>query len=273
MRKEYEAAKEELDKLMATPGVEPETIAQAKQRVSEIYANLLSQTQETVSAIQQMFSDTMQDIADDFSKKMGGVYGSISELQLAYDRQKNLNDGYLETYQKSYELAKLARDINKSINDTDSLKGKQLLLSLEDEITQRQADRTKMSEYELNFLQKKYELYQAQIALEEAQNAKSQVRMTRDANGNMSYTYTADQEAIDKAEQGYNDALYNLMNLNQEQLQANQEKILSIVSEYYQNLIDLGYDQEEAAALANEHYQTLMAQAREEMDLTLGHAS
>ena len=63
------------------------------------------------------------------------------------------------------------------------------------------------------------------------------------------------------------------MNLNQEQLQANQEKILSIVSEYYQNLIDLGYDQEEAAALANEHYQTLMAQAREEMDLTLGHAS
>lgn len=273
MRKEYEAAKEELDKLMATPGVEPETIAQAKQRVSEIYANLLSQTQETVSAIQQMFSDTMQDIADDFSKRMGGLYGSISELQLAYDRQKNLNEGYLETYQKSYELAKLTREINNSINDTDSLKGKQLLLSLEDEITQRQADRTKMSEYELNFLQKKYELYQAQIALEEAQNAKSQVRMTRDANGNMSYTYTADQEAIDKAEQGYNDALYNLMNLNQEQLQANQEKILSIVSEYYQNLIDLGYDQEEAAALANEHYQTLMAQAREEMDLTLGHAS
>ena len=273
MRKEYEAAKEELDKLMATPGVEPETIAQAKQRVSEIYANLLSQTQETVSAIQQMFADTMQDIADDFSKRMGGLYGSISELQLAYDRQKDLNEGYLETYQKSYELAKLTREINNSINDTDSLKGKQLLLSLEDEITQRQADRTKMSEYELNFLQKKYELYQAQIALEEAQNAKSQVRMTRDANGNMSYTYTADQEAIDKAEQGYNDALYNLMNLNQEQLQANQEKILSIVSEYYQNLIDLGYDQEEAAALANEHYQTLMAQAREEMNLTLDHAS
>lgn len=273
LRKEYEAAKEELDKLLSTPGVDQETINQAKQKVSEIYANLLSQTQNTVSAIQQMFADTMQDIANDFSKKMGGVYGSISELQLAYDRQKNLNDGYLETYQKSYELAKLTREINNSINDTDSLKGKQLLLSLEDEITQRQADRTKMSEYELNFLQKKYELYQAQIALEEAQNAKSQVRMTRDANGNMSYTYTADQEAIDKAEQGYNDALYNLMNLNQEQLQANQEKILSIVSEYYQNLIDLGYDQEEAAALANEHYQTLMAQAREEMDLTLGHAS
>ena len=56
----------------------------------------------------------------------------------------------------SYELAKLTREINNSINDTDSLKGKQLLLSLEDEITQRQADRTKMSEYESNFLQKKY---------------------------------------------------------------------------------------------------------------------
>jgi hypothetical protein len=32
----------------------------------------------------------------------------------------------------------------------------------------------------------------AEIALEEAQNAKSQVRMTRDSEGNMGYVFTAD---------------------------------------------------------------------------------
>jgi hypothetical protein len=49
-----------------------------------------------------------------------------------------------------------------------------------------------MSKYELDHLRKKYDLRLAEIALEEAQNAKSQVRMRRDSEGNWSYVYTAD---------------------------------------------------------------------------------
>jgi hypothetical protein len=40
----------------------------------------------------------------------------------------------------------------------------------------------------------------AEIALEEAQNAKSTVRLQRDSEGNFGYVYTADQKAIDEAE-------------------------------------------------------------------------
>jgi hypothetical protein len=36
--------------------------------------------------------------------------------------------------------------------------------------------------------------------MEEARNAKSVVRLTRDSEGNFGYTYTADQGAIDNAE-------------------------------------------------------------------------
>jgi len=53
----------------------------------------------------------------------------------------------------------------------------------------------------------------AEIALEEAQNAKSTVRLQRDSEGNFGYVYTADSSAVAEAEQELADkqnALYNL---------------------------------------------------------------
>ena len=40
---------------------------------------------------------------------------------------------------------------------------------------------------------------QKQIALEEAQNAKTQVRMRKDSEGNYSYVFTADENEVEKA--------------------------------------------------------------------------
>jgi hypothetical protein len=48
--------------------------------------------------------------------------------------------------------------------------------------------------------QAEYDVLQKKIALEEAQEAKNQVRLTRDSEGNYGYVYTASQENIDKAE-------------------------------------------------------------------------
>jgi hypothetical protein len=57
-----------------------------------------------------------------------------------------------------------------------------------------------MTKYDLEYLQKKYDLKVAEIALEEAQNAKSQVKLTRDSQGNFGYVYTADENKIADAE-------------------------------------------------------------------------
>jgi hypothetical protein len=56
-----------------------------------------------------------------------------------------------------------------------------------------------MTKHEVDELRARYELRLAEIALEEAQNAKNQVRMQRDAEGNWGYVYTANQDATSKA--------------------------------------------------------------------------
>ncbi|MGM9964985.1 MAG: hypothetical protein ACI4W0_01135 [Bacilli bacterium] len=42
-------------------------------------------------------------------------------------------------------------------------------------------------------------MLKAQIALEESQNAKSTVRLTRDNEGNYGYVYVANEEKIEEA--------------------------------------------------------------------------
>jgi len=62
-----------------------------------------------------------------------------------------------------------------------------------------------MSQYDLDYLRKKYDLRLAEIALEESQSAKTTVRMRRDLEGNWSYVYTAEQDKINDARQNYED--------------------------------------------------------------------
>jgi hypothetical protein len=85
------------------------------------------------------------------------------------------------------------------MSDADSLLANQKLSSLLDEINEKRESGVEMSQYELDTLQKKYDLRLAEIALEEAQNAKSSMRLVRNASGNWSYVYSADQDKIDEA--------------------------------------------------------------------------
>jgi hypothetical protein len=50
----------------------------------------------------------------------------------------------------------------------------------------------------------------AEIALEEAQEAKRTVRLQQDASGNWGYVYTQNEEDTAKAMQTYEDKLYAL---------------------------------------------------------------
>ena len=68
---------------------------------------------------------------------------------------------------------------------------------------------------------------QKQIALEEAQNNKSQVRLVRNSQGNWDYQYTADQSTIDNANQEYADAANEYYNIAKDQVKDVTEEIVA----------------------------------------------
>ena len=137
----------------------------------------------------------------------------------------------LDDYQKIYELSKLNRDINKSINDIDSLSGKQKLKKLLEQINALQEDGLEMSQYDLEYLQKTYDLRMAEIELEEARNAKNTVRLRKDNEGNWSYVYTQNMDAVDTAQQKYEDALYAMQEVSSNYIDEMSEKLISTSQE------------------------------------------
>ena len=205
---------------------------------------LLDTWANTIDAIQQKFDASIQKAVNNFNEM---IYGQ-GDLSIDFERQQELSDLYLKDYEKIYELSKLTRDINNSIDDTKNIAGKQKLKKLLQDINDIQADGGEMSKYDLEYKQAEYELRLAQIALEEAQNAKNTVRLQRDNEGNLSYVYTSSTDAIDEAEQKYEDALYKMQDLSASYINEVSEQAIEAQQRMQEDLIELskkGLTQEE----------------------------
>ena len=191
---------------------------------------MLSAWEDALNGIAEQFEATVERLIENFNDsiyKLGGLEG----LSEDFSRKKETQDLYVSDYQKIYELSKLTRDINNKIDDTDNIAGKQKLKKLLEQINELQKDGVEMSQYDLEYLQAEYDLRLAELELEEARNAKNTVRLQKDNEGNWSYIYTQNTDAVDQAQQKYEDALYAMQDLSSQYIDEMSEKLISTSQE------------------------------------------
>ena len=168
------------------------TLEHIEEQTQAAEEEMMGNWEAALQAAADAFDQAVDSTISSFEKAMAGTFGSLEDLQEGFNQATEISDRYVADYKEIYELSKLNRDIAKSMDDTDNIKGKKALKELQKEINDLQNSNVKMSQYDLDHLRKKYDLRMAEIALEEAQDAKSQVRMRRDSEGNYSYVFTAD---------------------------------------------------------------------------------
>ena len=190
--------------------------------------NWLSSWEAEMQAATDYYANAIDTIAMHFEQSISGLIGSLELLSKEYDRQREIQDVYVDDYEKIYQLSKLNRDVQNAIDDSDHIKNKQQLKKLQEQINAANADGVKMSQYDLDVLRKKFELEKARAELEESRDAKSQVRMMRDAEGNYGYVYTADANAVAQAEQSYEDKLHELQVLNSNYIEQLEDNYLQL---------------------------------------------
>lgn len=206
---------------------------------------------EALETAAETLETNTQRIMSAFEKSMAGIYGSFDRMQEVFDQQSELNSQYVADYKKVYELSKLTRNIQGEIDNTDSVAAKKKLREFEQEINELQADGVKMSEYDLEYQQKSYDLLLAELALEEARNAKNQVRLTRTADGSWGYVYTQNSEAVEEAEQNWEDKLYELQELNSSYLEETGAAIIQTQADFneaIEEIMSSGMSDEEKRA-------------------------
>ena len=107
---------------------------------------------------------------------------------------------------------------------------------------------TKLSKFEIEYAQKKLSILKAQIALENAQNNKTQLNLQRDSTGNYSYVYTADADEVEKAQQELEQAKNDAYEVAKNQLTTGRDNIESYLDKLNERYKD-ATDEERAAAI------------------------
>ena len=237
----WEDANDQIKKIAENAALAGDSIEVVKDAINNQLKEATERQLETQQEMYESINDIVQAIEDnwvDAVEKVVAVQkkGLLNDIDYAVDRYDDLtdlNDLYLSNSKKIYELNKLNRTILQDISKTDNVAAKSKLKDVLEKVNALQDSNAQMSEYELKTLQAKYDLRVAEIALEEAQEAKSQVRLVRDNEGNWGYMYTADAEEVSKAEQNVEDKMQALQDIQEETLRDMGKKILQVQKEYF----------------------------------------
>ena len=180
--------------------------------VDEAHEQMLAKTQEWAETEREILENSVAAAAKDLENALSNNMG-FDALMDSIDRLSTYQDIYLTKTNQIYETQKMMRTAQKAADATDNQASKVKLKNFMLE-TQSLQEKNTLSKLELEIQQAKYDMLMAQIALEDAQNAKSMVRLQRDNEGNFGYVYTSNMEAISQKEQELADAENGLYNVS-----------------------------------------------------------
>ncbi len=225
-----------------------------------------SKWQEELTKAREAFENTVERIKQSMLDAFAGFIGSWSVLKDSLEYAKTAADRFVPQYKEIYELSKLNRDIMKSIDNTSNIKNKQALRDLQKEINELEQHSGEISQYDLDNARRRYELELARLQLEEARDAKSTVRLSKDSEGNWSYVYTANQDDVEKAEQNYEDKLYAMQQANSEYINSLSDQILELEEQYAEKLAEIRLDNTMSEEERNAAIERLNAYFAEQME-------
>lgn len=206
-------------------------------KVNEAQEEMLSKTEEWAEAQKAIMENAMAEAAKAMEEEFTDGLG-FDALSNSIDRLNSYADEYLTKTNQIYETQKLINTAQQAADKTTNEAAKARLNSYMKEVETLQ-EKNQLSNLELEIAKAKYDVVLAEIALEEAQNAKSTVRLQRDNEGNFGYVYTANQEDVSKAEQDLADAQNKLYNIGLEGTNEYGQKLLELQQKLADDLIAL----------------------------------
>ena len=264
-KNEYEAALRERDRLKksgisaeALEAYEEGTLQKALDDYNTKADAMYTALEETITLSNQLFENEINKIMQESEWRLAGEWGNFNDLDSAMKRQQSVTEEYLTKTNQLYETNTMLRKLSQDIDKIDSQIAKNKLKAFSDEIEAMQKQE-KLSKSDLEIAKARYEVLQAQIALEETKNAKSTVRLQRDNEGNYGYIYTADQEKTTDAEQNLADKQNDLYNLLLTQAETYGQKSIEMRKEWQAEMQALVEQYQNDTSMSEEEF--LMKQA------------
>ena len=243
---------------------------QYEEGIREAKDKIISLTTDTLDALSNAYKEQIQAGIQAFNTAIGVT--DFDRLTDNFGKLQEESSRFLDYADKLYETTSLQQKINESINKQDSTAGKARLNNLLDELNAL-SDKAEVSQYEIDYLQKKYELTLKQNALDEA-NSQKTLRLMRNDQGDMVYSFVADTEKVTSAKQEYETAMNDLRELSEQYVSETSNNLLQYVKDYEDALLNLDestfesrQEYEEAVNEIVDYYSQLIYDTKEQLSV------
>lgn len=221
-----------------------------------------SAIEESIENLQNKYQNAINLIFQGLNDKITGGLG----LEYVSEEWELINqnaDQYLDTINSLYGIQDLENKYLDAIDNTDSISAQQKLNELMEEEVAALKEKDKLTQYDIDRANMKYEIALKQIALEEAQQNKSTMRLRRDSQGNYTYQYVADNDQIGQIEDELSALKNELYNFDLEHYRDNLDQVLSIYTEFQEKMAEAALindpeERQERELLLREQYGELI---------------
>ena len=196
-----------------------------------------SLVEEAIENLQDKYLNAINNIFSNLNDKVTGGLG-LDYVEQEWDLINKNADQYLDTINAVFETQQLENKYLDAIDNTDNISAQRKLNDLMKEEIKALEQKDKLTQYDIDRANLKYEIALKQIALEEAQQTKSSMRLRRDSQGNYRYEFVADNDAIAEAEDELSVLQNQLYNMDVEQYRSNLDQLYEIYVEWQEALAE-----------------------------------
>lgn len=208
-----------MNQLAQTQGTDSNLYKEARDRFEEYkkhwmdtVKDLNSTVKDALDNIMDKYNNAINKILVNFELKLGDGH-TLDDIEDEWDILNDQADRYFDKINAAYEIDKLENAFNDAINDNDgNLAAQQSLNDLMEQQLAYLRDKQRLTQYDVDRANTLLQIEMKRLALEQSRSNKNRLRLRRDSQGNYTYQYTADTEAISKAEQELADAQNSLYN-------------------------------------------------------------
>ena len=203
----------------------------ANELLTDAQKDYNEQVEKAVELTQKLYENTINSQLDKWIQNALG--NDMDWVQEEWELIQRNAEQYLDDVEKAYNIQKLQNSYEDLLNQSNQLDIQQQITDQMNQQLGYLRGKTQLSKYDVDYANAQLEILQRQIALEEARRNKNQMRLSRDAQGNYSYVYTANRDDVNNAESGLLDAQFNAYNLSKQNIIDSQSNALSALNDFY----------------------------------------
>ncbi len=226
----------------------------AAQKFKQNWMNTINEinnmVKQSIDTLKDQYENTINSIFDKMNRGITNGKG-LDYLGFEWDLMNEKAEDYLDTINSAFAIQQTERKYQKALNDVKDIKNQKALKDLMDEQLTILKNKQKITQYDIDRAEKLLQVEQARIALEDMRSAKTTLRLKRDSQGNYSYEYHADNDAIAQAEDDLAAAQNELYNFDKAAYQTNLNELYDLWQEFLQKYKDINLD----ASLSDEERQ------------------